>query len=128
LIRRTSGSGPAGRLRTNLKGGAGRKDLARQYLAQNRPKCLVDEADLRNFYKNHERNSSSRPAFKSENCFCTAKVRVTEDKTKDKAYVLGQELAERIRKESLGPSGYAHVPEEQRDRAQVHEFEALRWS
>ena len=41
-------------LKTNLKGSAGRKDLANQYLAQHLSKVLpVDEAALRNFYKNH---------------------------------------------------------------------------
>jgi parvulin-like peptidyl-prolyl cis-trans isomerase-like protein len=112
-------------LRTNQKGCAGRKDLASQYLAQNLSKVpAVDEADLRNFYKNH-----------GEKFVIPARVQVRElflplqgphdrkDKTKDNTYVLGQEVAERIRNgESWESLAAQYVPEGQRDRAQVHEL------
>jgi hypothetical protein len=112
-------------LRTNLKGSAGRKDLARQYLAQNLAKVpAVDEADLRNFYKNHGEKFIIAARVQVRELFLPLQgPRDKKDKTKDKAYVLGQELAERIRKgESWESLAVQHVPEEQRDRAQVHEF------
>jgi len=112
-------------LRTNLKGSAGRKDLARQYLAQNLAKVpAVDEADLRNFYKNHGEKFIIAARVQVRELFLPLQgPRDKKDKTKDKAYVLGQELAERIGKgESWESLAVQHVPEEQRDRAQVHEF------
>ena len=112
-------------LKTNLKGSAGRKDLANQYLAQNLFKVpAVDEADLRNFYKNHGEKFVIPSRVQARELFLPLQSpRDKKDKTKDKTYVLGQELVERIRKgESLESLAAQHVPEEQRDRAQVHEF------
>ena len=112
-------------LRTNLKGSAGRKDLARQYLAQNLAKVpAVDEADLRNFYKNHGEKFIIPPGVQVRELFLPLQSpRDKKDKTKDEAFVLGQELAESIRKgESWESLAAQHVPQEQRDRAQVHEF------
>ena len=113
-------------LKTKLKGSAGRKDLANQYLAENLSKVpAVDEADLRNFYKNHGEKFVIPARVQARELFLPLQSpRDKKDKTKDKAYVLGQELVERIRKgRSLGSLWLRqHVPEEQRDRAQVHEF------
>jgi len=112
-------------LKTNLKGSAGRKDLATQYLAQNLSKVPpVDEAALRNFYKNHGEKFIIPPSVQVRELFLPLEgPRDKRSKTKDKAYVLGQELAERIRKgESWELLAAQHVPEEQRDQAQVHEF------
>ena len=111
--------------RTNQKGCAGRKDLANQYLAQNLSKVpAVDEADLRNFYKNHGEKFIIPARVQVRELFLPLQSpRDKKDKTKDKAYVLGQELAERIRKgESWESLAAQHVPQEQRGRAQVHEF------
>ena len=112
-------------LRTNLNGSAGRKHLARQYLAQNLAKVpAVDEADLRNFYKNHGEKFIVAARVQVRELFLPLEgPRDKKDKTKDTAYVLGQELAERIRKgETWESLAVQHVPEEQRNRAQVHEF------
>jgi len=112
-------------LKTNLKGNAGRKDLARQYLAQNLSKVPpVDEAGLRNFYKDHGEKFVIPSRVQARELFLPLQSpRDKKDKTKDKSYVLGQELVERIRKgESWESLAAQHVPEEQRDRAQVHEF------
>ncbi|HEU0007150.1 MAG TPA: hypothetical protein VFS12_14290, partial [Terriglobia bacterium] len=87
-------------LKTNLKGSAGRKDLANQYLAQNLAKVpAVDEAGLRNFYKNHGEKFIIAARVQVRELFLPLQgPRDKKDKTKDKTYVLGQELAERIRK------------------------------
>ena len=112
-------------LKTNLKGSAGRKDLAGQHLAQYLAKQpRVDEAELRNFYKNHGEKFIIPPSAKVRELFLPLKSKPDKrSKTADKAYLLGQELAERIRKgESLESLAAQQFPEEQRDRAQVHEF------
>jgi PPIC-type PPIASE domain len=112
-------------LKTNQKGSAGRKDLANQYLAQNLSKVpAVAEADLRNFYKNHGEKFIIAPSLQVRELFLPLQgPRDRKDKTKDKTYVLGQEVAGRLRKgESWESLAAQHVPEEQRDRAQVHEF------
>jgi hypothetical protein len=112
-------------LKTNLNGSAGRKDLAGQYLAQNLSKVpSVDEAALRNFYKNHGEKFIIPPSVQVRELFLPLQSpRDKKDKTKDRAYVLGQELAGRIRKgESCESLAAQHVPEGQRYRAQVHEF------
>ena len=112
-------------LKTSQKGCAGRKDLANQYLALNLSKVpAVDEAALRNFYKNHGEKFIIPPGVQVRELFLPLQSpRDKKDKTKDKAFVLGQELAERIRKgESWESLAAQHVPQEQRDRAQVHEF------
>jgi PPIC-type peptidyl-prolyl cis-trans isomerase-like protein len=112
-------------LKTNLKGSEGRKDLARQYLAQNLSKVPpVDDAALRNFYKNHGEKFITPPSVQVRELFLPLQSPSNKrSKTKDKAYVLGLELAGRIRKgDSLESLAAQHVTEEQRDRAQVHEF------
>jgi hypothetical protein len=112
-------------LKTNLKGSAGRKDLARQYLAQDLAKLPpINEVELRNFYKNHGEKFIIPPSVRVRELFLPLQgPRDKRSKVKDKAYVLGQELAERIRKgESLESLAAQHVPEEQRSQAQVHEF------
>jgi len=112
-------------LKTSQKGCAGRKDLANQYLALNLSKVpAVDEAALRNFYKNHGEKFIIPPGVQVRELFLPLQSpRDKKDKTKDKAFVLGQELAERIRKgESCESLAAQHVPQGQRDRAQVHEF------
>lgn len=112
-------------LKTNLKGSAGRKDLACQYLTQNLSKVPpVDEAALRNFYKNHGEKFTTPPSVQIRELFLPLQSpRDKRSTIKDKAYVLGQELAGRIRKgESWESLAAQHVPKEQRDRAQVHEF------
>ena len=112
-------------LKTNLKGSAGRKDLARRYLAQNLSKVPpVDEAGLRSFYKNHGEKFIIPPSAKVRELFLPLRSAPGKrNKTKDKAYVLGQELAARIRQgEPLESLAAQHVPEKLRDRAQVHEF------
>src|SRR6185503_8948317 len=87
-------------LKTNLKGSAGRKDLVNQYVAENLSKVpAVDEADLRNFYKNHGEKVVVQARVQARELFLPLQSpRDKKDKTKDKAYVLGQELVERIRK------------------------------
>ena len=112
-------------LKTSQKGCAGRKDLANQYLALNLSKVpTVDEAALRNFYKNHGEKFIIPPGVQVRELFLPLQSpRDKKDKTKEKAFVLGQELAERIRKgESAESLAAQHIPLEQRDRAQVHEF------
>jgi PPIC-type PPIASE domain len=112
-------------MKTSLKGSVGRKDLANQYLAQNLSKVpAVDEADLRNFYKNHGEKFSISASVQVRELFLPLQSpRDKRSKTKDKAYVLGQELAGRILKgESCESLAEQHAPEGQRDRAQVHEF------
>jgi hypothetical protein len=108
-------------LKTSQNGCAGRKDLANQYLAQNLSKApAVDEAALRNFYKNHGEKFIIPPSVQVRELFLP--LQSPRDK-KDKAFVLGQELAGRIRKgESWESLAAQHVPQEQRDRAQVYEF------
>ncbi|HEU0005773.1 MAG TPA: peptidylprolyl isomerase, partial [Terriglobia bacterium] len=99
--------------------------LAKQYLTLNLSKVpAVDEAALRNFYKNHGEKFVTPPRVQVRELFLPLQEpRDKKDKTKDTAYVLGQELAERIRKgESCESLAAQHVPEGQRDRAQVHEF------
>jgi hypothetical protein len=112
-------------LKTNLKGGAGRKDLAKQSLARELGKLPpLDEVDLRNFYKNHGEKFIIPPSVRVRELFLPLQgPRDKRGKDKDKAYALGQELAERIRKgESLESLAAQHAPEEQRNQAQVHEF------
>ena len=112
-------------LKTSQKGCAGRKDLATQYLALNLSKVrAVDEAELRNFYKNHGEKFITPSGVQVRELFLPLQSpHDKKDKTKDKAFVLGQELAERIRNgESAESLAARHVPQEQRDRAQVHEF------
>jgi hypothetical protein len=112
-------------LKTNLTGSAGRKDLARQYLAQNLSRVPpVDEAELRNFYKSHGEKFTISPGVQVRELFLPLQSPPDKhSKTKDKSYVLGQELAERVRKgESLESLAARNVPEPDRDRAQVHEF------
>ena len=112
-------------LKTNLKGSAGRKDLARQYLAQNLSRVPpVDEGALRNFYKSHGEKFTISPGVQVRELFLPLQSPPDKrSKTKDKSYVLGQELAERIRKgEPLESLAAQNVPESDRDRAQVHEF------
>lgn len=112
-------------LKTNLKGSAGRKDLVRQHLAHNLAKIApVDEAQLRNFYKNHGEKFVIPPSVQVRELFLPLESpRNKRDKTKDKAYVLGQELVTRIRQgEPLESLAAQHSPEEQRNLAKVHEF------
>jgi hypothetical protein len=111
--------------KTNLKGSAGRKDLANQYVAQNLSKAPpVGEVDLRNFYKNHGEKFIISARVQARELFLPLQSPGDKrNKTKDKAYLLGQELAERIRKgESWESLAAQHVPEDQRERAQAHEF------
>jgi hypothetical protein len=110
-------------LKTNLKGSVGRKDLAHQLLSQHVAKLSpVDDAALRDFYKNH-----------GEKFVIAQRVEVRElflplqsghgKKTKDKSYVLGRELADRIRKgEPLESLALQYSPESERARAQAYEF------
>lgn len=112
-------------LKTSLKGSAGRKDLSRQFLAQNLSKVPpVDEVQMRNFYKNHGEKFITPPSVQVRELFLPLQSpRDKRSKTKDKAYALGQELVGRIRKgESMESLAALHVPEGQRERAQVHEF------
>jgi hypothetical protein len=112
-------------LRTHLKGSAGRKELARQHLAQNLAKVPpVAEVELRNFYKNHGEKFIIPPSVQLRELFLPLQsARDKRSQSKDQAFVLGQELAARIRKgESAESLAVQHVPGEYRDRAQVHEF------
>lgn len=112
-------------LKTNLKGNAGRTDLARQYLAQSLSKePPLDEVQMRNFYKNHGEKFITPPSVKARELFLPLHSPTSKHaQTKDKSYVLSQQLADRIRKgESLELLAAQNVPEEYRDRAQVREF------
>lgn len=112
-------------LKTNLKGSAGRKDLARQHLAQTLAKVPpVNEVDLRSFYKNHGEKFTIPPSVQVRELFLPLQSpRGKRSMDKDKAYVLGQELAGRIRQgESFEALAAKHVPAEQRERAQIQEF------
>jgi hypothetical protein len=116
----------AGRLqgfKTKLQGSAGRNDLAAQLLVQHLEKLPpVDEAVLRNFYKNHGEKFVIAERVEVRELFLPLQGR-PDKRSKDKSYVLGQELADRIRKgEELGSLTAQYSPESERVRARVHEF------
>ena len=110
-------------LKTKLQGSAGRNDLAAQLLVQHLEKLPpVDEAALRNFYKNHGEKFVIAERVEVRELFLPLQGR-SDKRSKDKSYVLGQELADRIRKgEELGSLTAQYSPESERVRAQVHEF------
>jgi hypothetical protein len=112
-------------LRTNLKGSTARADIAQQVLDRHLAKLpAVEEVELRNFYKNHGEKFVIPSSVKARELFLPLQSPPGKHgKTKDKSYVLGQQLAGRIRKgESLELLAAENVPEEYRDRAQVREF------
>jgi len=110
-------------LKTKLQGSAGRNDLAAQLLVQHLEKLPpVDEAVLRNFYKNHGEKFVIAERVEVRELFLPLQGR-PDKRSKDKSYVLGQELADRIRKgEELGSLTAQYSPESERVRARVHEF------
>ena len=110
-------------LKTILKGSAGRKDLANQYLARDLAKLPpLDEAELRNFYKNHGEKFIIAERVEVRELFLPLQGR-PDKQTKDKSYLLGQELADRVRKgEEIESFAAQYSPESERIRAQVHEF------
>ena len=110
-------------LKTKLQGSAGRNDLAAQLLVQHLEKLPpVDEAVLRNFYKNHGEKFVIAERVEVRELFLPLQGR-PDKRSKDKSYVLGQELADRIRKgEELGSLAAQYSPESERVRARVHEF------
>jgi PPIC-type peptidyl-prolyl cis-trans isomerase-like protein len=110
-------------LKTNLQGSAGRKELAQQLLTQHLAKLPpVDDAALRNFYKNHGEKFVIAESVEVRELFLPLQGR-PDKRTKDKSYVLGQELADRIRKgEELESLAARYSPEPERVRTQVHEF------
>ncbi|HEX2522671.1 MAG TPA: hypothetical protein VHP35_11150, partial [Terriglobia bacterium] len=110
-------------LKTNLQGREGRKDLAQQLLTQHLAKLPpVDEAALRNFYKNHGEKFVIAERVEVRELFLPLQGR-PDKRSKDKSYVLGQELADRIRKgEEHGSLAAQYSPESELVRAQVHEF------
>ena len=110
-------------LKTNLQGSAGRKDLAQQLLAQHLAKLpSVDDAALRNFYKNHGEKFVIAESVEVRELFLPLLGRPDKG-NKDKSHVLGQELVDRIRKgEELESLAAKYSPESERVRAQVHEF------
>ena len=110
-------------LKTNLQGSAGRKDLAQQLLAQHLAKLPpVDDAALRNFYKNHGEKFVIAERVEVRELFLPLQGR-PDKRIKDKSFVLGQELADRIRKgEELESLAARYSPESDHVRAQVHEF------
>jgi len=110
-------------LKTKLQGSAGRNDLAAQLLVQHLEKLPpVDEAVLRNFYKNHGEKFVIAERVEVRELFLPLQGR-PDKRSRDKSYVLGQELADRIRKgEELGSLTAQYSPESERVRARVHEF------
>lgn len=111
--------------KSSLAGPASRQDLARQSLQQYLAKLpAVTDADLRSFYKNHGEKFYIPPSARVRELFLP--LQGTGDKkeqTIDKSYLLGQELAARIRQgESLEALARQNVPEAHRSRAQVHQF------
>jgi len=109
-------------LKTNLKGSAGRKDLAQQLLSQHVAKLSpVDDAALRDFYKNHGEKFVIAQRVEVQELFLA--LQSPDRQSKDKSYVLGQELADRIRKgEPLESLAAQFSPGSERLRALAHEF------
>ena len=77
-------------LKTNLKGSAGRKDLANQSSARTCKVPAVDEAALRNFYKNHGEKFVIPHRVQVRELFLPLQSPPDKkDKTKDKAVCFG---------------------------------------
>jgi hypothetical protein len=117
-------------LKTNLSGHSGRQDLARQYL-QRRVATLprLSDADLRSFYRNHGEKFYVPPSAQVRQLFLPlqgtgATPRKSQHEPKDRAYVLAEQLAARIRNgESVEALAQQFVPEAYRNRAQVQRLD-----
>ena len=117
-------------LMTDLSGHSGRQDLARQYL-QRRVAMLprLSDADLRSFYRNHGEKFYVPPSAQVRQLFLPlqgsgATPRKSQHEPKDSAYVLGEQLAARIRNgESVEALAQQFVPEAYRNRAQVQRLD-----
>jgi hypothetical protein len=117
-------------LKTTLTGNSGREQLARQYLRQ-RVAMLppLGDADLRAFYKSHGEKFTMPPRAQVRELFLPLQRNginppKSHNPAKDKAYVLGEELAARIRNgESLETLAQQYVVEPYRKKAQVQQFD-----
>jgi hypothetical protein len=117
-------------LKTTLTGNSGREQLARQYLQQ-RVAMLppLSDADLRAFYKSHGEKFTIPLRAQVRELFLPLQRNginppKSHNPAKDRAYLLGEQLAARIRNgESLETLAQQYVPEPYRKRAQVQRFD-----
>ena len=117
-------------LKTTLTGNSGREQLARQYLQQRVAKHPpLSDADLRAFYKSHGEKFTIPPGAQVRELFLPLQGAginppKSHNPAKDRAYLLGEQLAARIRNgESLETLAQQYVPEPYRKRAQVQRFD-----
>jgi len=112
-------------LKSALDSDAAREDLAQKYVGQHLARLpAVSDADLRRFYKNHGEKFIIPPSVKVRELFLPLRdTHGKKDHSKDKANLLGRELAARIRQgEALEALAAQHAPEAQRERAKVQKF------